>query len=215
MPRLTQQDWRTDVNPMDQFGRLYLASIEKDTMDVTGGIDKCFDDPLNTPMKYLKLERKRGKPVWDSLLVQGKEWIADTVAGEKEWKANLWRIGREMHKQAFKPKEAEQDEYLLSLTGPKPFPSSDALKVAFGKPCAAQRQLLGLDPMGREGRALLGKESLEDMETAHAEERRGIPHEPPASERIADTWPSFLAARRKEGKSFKEAGELWRSAKGA
>lgn len=163
---LSQADKRRDMNLTDQFGRLWLAAIDRDTFDPVGHVTPAWShtgvsDPLQTPQQYLKVLRDPyGNPQLGRIEVDLDRWIRDQEGATKEWKTRLWNIGRDMQKNAFNPKTCETDDYLLHLTGPKPWPSPAILRQAK----AGDRVLLGLAPMDKATRALLGILELEDFE---------------------------------------------------
>jgi len=177
---INQRDQRRDLNPHDQFGRMWLAQIEKETMDLCGIVHAAgWQDPLRTPQKYLGVgedEYSQRNPM--ILKVKAVEWIRDIEDAEGEWTRQLYSIGRTVSKHNFNPKTAHEDEYLLEVVGPKPWPSSETLKRAFNLKDPISRVLLGFHPMKvngkpvmgdklvKEARVLLDQEEIEDLEAA-------------------------------------------------
>lgn len=196
MQAKSQADKRRDMNLIDQFGRPWLAAIDRDTFEPVGhiqaawslGIDGAVLDPLCTPQQYLKIKHDNfGNPQLNKILVDFVAWIRDQTGATKEWKTRLWNIGRETQKNAFNPKTAEHDEYLLHLVGPRPWPTPAVLLLAMK---GQDKRLLGLAPMDRETRELLGIVELEDLEAA-ADEVAML-----ESQREAETEEQLEAQRR-------------------
>jgi hypothetical protein len=189
---VTQQNMRQDVNPKDQFGRLWLAAIEKKTGRPCGGIDSAgWVDPLRTPQKYLKLKKNEfGQYDMFRLEVQTAQWIRDQQAAEIEWRRTLLQIAQEkMPGGGWTPDTIETHEWIVMLTGPKPWPSAAALRAAF---LEFDPALLGLEPLTPEARALLGQDTLEDIEAkVNASIRDEAQQLLPAPAGIA-SWPEFV-----------------------
>lgn len=235
---LSQADKRRDTNLTDQFGRRWLAAIDRDTWEPVGHIspawsvaDDAVSDPLHTPQQYLRVLRDdHGNPQINRLDIDIDRWIRDQETATKEWKTRLWNIGRDMQKNAFNPKTAEEDEYLLHLTGPRPWPSPAVLLRAR----KGDKRLLGIDPMDRDTRILLGIVELEDLEAAANEsEPKMLAHqagEPENEEELAEQkkalmgkggvldtgdFKQFMSACLEKGITMKQAGKLWKEFKGA
>jgi len=231
MQAKTQRDYRRSMNAVDQYGRKWGLNIELATGDPCGGITTAgWSDPLRTPEKYLSVPRESGQPLWGRLKVDFERWVDDQQQAEREWKVRLWEIGQQKNPANFDAATAEQNEYLVSLAGPKPWPSSAALlEAAAGDPA-----LLGLAPMTRHAREILNIVAFEDI----VGPMRGKVVEPePEVEKVVPTGPAkkavepnapiggggpttyqtFVKECLKAGraKSVREAAALWQERKAA
>ena len=194
-----QSQTRVPTNLIDQHGREYLVSIDLKTGDPTGGIDRCgFSDPLKTPNKYLVVPRKGGRPQYGKLNVAFDRWIQDQTQAQLEWVRRLWEVGRQHYKNKFDAKIAEQDDYLLDLAGPKPFPTVEVLKMAQ----AGDGKLLGFEPLDREYRILLNQPTNADLLG-----------EPEYEDPQPESYQQFATRLMKEGKKMEEVGALWQEQK--
>lgn len=217
----TQADQRRDFNATDQFGRLWLVAIEVSTGDPCGQVDVAgWSDPLNTPQKYIRVSNAFGIRAGNQspVHVDFEAWVRDQQDAEAEWKRSYYSIGQKVYQNKFNPKDFE-DEYLLSLAGPKPWPSAEALLRAR----AGHRKLLGLEPLDRATRKLLNMETIDDLEAGlgaigsgndevavdAAAGNEDAPTNPP------ETWPQFLkrVVASGEAKNTQEAAALWNAAK--
>ena len=185
----------------DQFGREYSVTIEISTGDPCGLIAlKGWGDPLRTPMKYLKIPREEdGSPLHGRIDVNLAQWIKDQTQSQLEWVRRLWEVGRHHYKNAFDAKTAEQDEYLLDLAGPKPFPTVAVLKMAMG----GDRKLLGLEPLDKEYRVLLNQPTDADLLGEPEYEYITQP----------ESYRQFATRLMQEGKKMEEVGVLWQEQK--
>lgn len=237
----TQRDYRRHMTVVDQFGRKWALTIEIATGDPTGVIMPAkWRDPLRTPLKYLTVPKEQGQPVWGRITCDFEQWVNDQQASEREWKVRLWEIGQLKNPGGFDAATAEQNEYLLSLAGPKPWPSSLALlEAAAGDPA-----LLGLAPMTKHAREMLNKVAFEDIVgefkkkvvgaesegdgtvTEHLEggetRRVGVPRKPVEPTACIGgagptTYQDFVKETMKAGlaKNVKEAAVLWQQRKAA
>jgi hypothetical protein len=217
----TQADKRRDMNLTDQFGRSWLAAIDRETFDPVGQVTPAgWADPINTPAQYLKIPRDAANnPQMGRVEVDMARWITDQTNATRDWKVRLWNIGRHEQKNAFDPKTAEQDEYLVHLAGPKPWPSPAVLKQARD----GDQRLLGLEPLDRAARILLDLVELEDLEfvtgadlqaakDAETDEER-LSHKAPAPLNTAN-YKEFMAACLERKIPMAEAAKLWREFKG-
>jgi len=225
----TQKDYRRDFNAPDQYGRLWLATIEIATGDPTGMIEPAgWIDPLHTPQKYLTIRNAMafahsGAPVHVDL----DRWARDQQVHDEEWKRSFFAIGQKVYQNRFDAKDElrkigtpDEDEYLMSLAGPRPWPSVEVLLKAR----AGHRKLLGLDPLDRETRKLLGQETLDDLEAGLVASAAGTLSPgavPDTGQDTASTAPpsesyqEFVSRVMKAGeaKTMKEAAALWNAAK--
>ena len=228
MQAKTQRDYRRSMSAVDQFGRRWSLSIELASGAPTGGIRPGgWVDPLRTPQKYLTVPKEYGQPVWGRITTTFETWVDDQQAAERDWKVRLWEVGQLKYDKRFDAATAEQDEYLISLAGPKPWPSSAALlEAAAGDPA-----LLGLAPMTRHAREMLNIVAFEDIVgpmrgTVNAEEP--APVKVPVVPKVVapqaqiggggpTTYPQFVKETMKAGlaKSVKEAAALWQQRKAA
>lgn len=223
---LSQADKRRDMNLRDQFGRLWLAAIEKESFEPTGHLQPAgWSDPLRTPSQYLRIPRDEYQnPQIGRVEVDFKRWQKDQTDAMKEWKIRFYNIGREQKKHAFDPAKDEQDEYLLHLVGPKPWPAPAIVAEAAANKTKRATQFLGLADLDRDTRMLLGYVELEDLEAiangkllsedeAEAELKgRGQDGRPKFN---TGSYKEFTAACLKRGITMKKAAELWKDLKAA
>jgi len=228
MQARTQRDYRRHMTAVDQYGRKWGVCIEIASGSPTSGIMPAgWFDPLRTHQKYITVPKEQGQPVWGKVVVEFEKWVDDQQQAEREWKVRLWEIGQLKNPAGFDAATAEQNEYLVSLAGPKPWPSSAALlEAAAGDPA-----LLGLTPMTKHAREVLNIVAFEDIIGA----LKGKPDEPEA-EKVVPTKPmktvapdapiggggpttyqTFVKECMKAGraKSVKEAAVLWQERKAA
>lgn len=205
MPEHTQAMDRRDMVLRDEFKRPWLAALEIKTFEPTGHVTPAgWDDVLRTPQQYLRIPRDEfNNPQVGQLRIDWDRWIKDQADATKDWKVRLWNIGREQQKNAFDPAKAEHDEYLLHLTGPKPWPTPEALRLAK----AGDRQLLGIKPLDKRSRTLLGLVELEDLEAAPAEALADEAEHAPLN---TGNHKEFIAACLERGITMKKAAQLWR-----
>ena len=225
----TQRDYRRSMVAVDQYGRRWSFSIELASGDPTGGIRPGgWKDPLRTTEKYLTVPREHGFPVWGRITVDFERWVEDQQAAERDWKVRLWEIGQEKQGSKFDPANADRDDYLLHLVGPKPWPSSVALlEAAAGNPA-----LLGLAPMTRHAREMLNIVAFEDiigpMKGQTPEPEPEVVRVPAPAPKAVDpaqpiggggptSYQVFVKETMKAGlaKSVKECAVLWQQRKAA
>ena len=224
----TQRDYRRTMVAVDQYGRKWSFSLELASGAPTGGIRPAgWRDPLRTPQKYLTVPKEYGQPVWGRITLNIEQWVEDQQQAERDWKVRLWEIGQDKQGSKFDAATADRDDYLLHLTGPKPWPSSAALlEAAAGDPA-----LLGLAPMTRHAREMLNIVAFEDI-IGPLKGQENAPE--PVVERVKvapkvvepqvqiggggpTTYPQFVKETMKAGlaKSVKEAAALWQQRKAA
>lgn len=216
----SQRDDRGSLNATDQFGRSWLYTYETKTLEQTGEMRPAgWTDPLRTPIKYLIVPKQPGtsQPMFGTIRVLFAEWIADTKRAMDDWQQNLWNVGQDLFKGAFKStQELEEDPRVVKQAGPKPWPSHDALVAA----SRGHKGLLGivppmlpdgrpnLDPLAVEARQMLGIVYLEDLSAAPVE---GVPA-PVIATSLGD-YRTFVADAMRAGKTMAEAAALWNSHK--
>ena len=208
-----QAKMRRNVNPVDQFGRKWLTAYEVANGESTGGwmiTWGALGDPLRTPGKYIDFTRdESGQTEPKSCRVDFDRWIADVEQDERNWYYQLNQNAMHHYKRgSLTPEDAaklDQDQFLMDLTGPKPFPSSDVLRMAK----AGNKRLLGLEPLTQKERALLRMPTLEDLQQPTFEEHAPAPTDPAA---VPDTYPEFVSwvFKTKQVVDLKQAAQLWK-----
>lgn len=210
MPRQhNQADDRRSLNPRDQFGRLWALCIEVRTGEPTGAVLPAgWSDPLRTPMHLVTmLKTEFGQVDLGRVQVNFDQWIGEIEHAEQKWYERLHEIALSKYS-SLDPERVphlDQDQLLLRLTGPKPFPSSEALKRAKG----GEKGLLGMEPMTQEQRALLKMQTLEDLKAPlpkKAEEHAPVTSGPP------DTYQEFVrwAFATEKGMDLTKVAALWK-----
>ena len=211
----SQAQQRRDIHPVDQFGRRWFASIEIATGDITGRlhIAGALIDPLRTPQKFVDMPRDdNGYGDLTRVEVNGDAWIAEVENDERDWYRQLHVVARDVYKR-LDPTDIptlENDAFVRSLTGPKPWPSSSVIRQAM----AGDRQYLGLEPLDREHREALGIVTLED--TRHIGAAPATVPMPTAATAETplppDTYPEFLRWAFQHGGckgDMAKAAKLW------
>lgn len=156
----SQRDQRREYQPLDQFGRKWGLVIEITTSEPTGEINTCgWHDPLEHSWRYLRVVREGGEVAWGKVRIDFERWIKQTVNDERDWNRSVLSIGKMRYKEAFDPTKAMRDPYLLEQAGPKPWPSSKALKKAQ----AGDKALLGLAPLTEDTRKLLDRPDVDAL----------------------------------------------------
>src|SRR5437660_2838156 len=130
----SQAEQRRAITPRDQFGRKWGMHIEIATGDPTGGVYPAgWQDPLRTPMHRIKMvTNEDGQRELGRCTVDFPTWLAEIEQGEHDWYQQLHVNARDVYKRLDPSDiaELEHDKFLIDLTGPKPWPSSDNLKKA-------------------------------------------------------------------------------------
>lgn len=132
----TQPQMRRSYNVTDQWGRMWLISVEKSTGHPCGSIDPCFTDPLGTPMKYMRIPDDRPYTV----VIDYAQWIADLNQANVEYDANRCDVGRQLYGERFDESKKPSAE-LMRIIGKPPRGVDEVERAAAG-----DRTLLGLSP---------------------------------------------------------------------
>ena len=98
---LTQPGRRTPYNVYDQHDRKWLVSMEmtRSGPQLVGQIIACFDDPLQTPQKYLAMVPGR----LDKLHVDFDTWAADAAEAVRLWSDQKDIVGRDLYEDRYDP----------------------------------------------------------------------------------------------------------------
>lgn len=200
----TQADFRRDINPRDQFGRKWQMAIEISTGDPTGGIFPAgWTDPLRTPMKFIRVPRNEDNQAEvGKVRVDFDAWITEQEHEEKGWYDRLYEIALAKNVDIpADPTTLETHRILLGLTGPRPWPSSEAIRLAKD----GDRRLLGFEPLTKADRVLLRQQTLDDM-------RGGSTHAA-KTDLPPDTYQEFVGWAMRNGSvpagDLKAAAALW------
>jgi len=208
----TQADQRKDLNAKDQFGRLWLLTIEIATGDPCGQIDSAgWEDPLRTPLKYKIVPKNEfGQQAFGSLFIDFDRWIRDQEGHLKQWTDRVYEIATVKFPSGFDHKTILDDPYIATrLTGPRPWPSLEVLRMAK----AGHRKLLGLERMDNATRKLLcipewewpteASDTVVSVESAEGD--------PP------DNWHDFYRWAKATGQAtnLTEGSTLWKAHKEA
>ena len=211
----SQADRRRDLNPEDQFGRLYLVAFDKETMEPTGAIDTAgWSDPLKTPQKYIHVARGKFKtPDMSRMVIDFTGWIKDQSNAFQEWRQQLWGWGSKRYADKFTWETAEEDPTLIALAGPKPWPSHEALKIAAKGPINEDaKALLGLGPMTAAVREMLGIAPDDDGTVPETMQKVGENQTVNVNKGLAE-YHAFHAEQKKLGKSKQEISLAWKEHK--
>lgn len=216
----TQRDERRDIPSVDQFDRPWHVVIEIKTGDPCHIGPAGWEDPLHTPIgrqagedAVARVPRgPHGYTLLGKVLVDFKLWVDRQRREEQGWKLNLFNIAQDTYKGKFDPRALEDDEYVMHLAGPKPWPPVAVLERCqrgdLNDPLT--RQFLGLEPLGREARKALNRMTVEDFEAMA---------QPTDGEALVfpDEYKEFVSVVIKRGlaKTIGEAAELWRQHKAA
>jgi len=167
----------------------------------TGQFHTCgWTDPLATPQIYFRIPMGEfGEPDRNKLFCDLAPWLAVQRAAEREWKVRMNQIGQRQYKSAYDPKTAKDDDLLMSLAGPEPWPPTAAIARAL----KGDKAMLGLTPLSKEDRKLLGRETEEDLGFAAAptlaEENPALPPVQKTRVKRAVTYPKFVKKMKAEG----------------
>jgi hypothetical protein len=148
----TQPDYRRSMTNKDRFGRRWLVVIELKTGDpCVPPLPAGWNDPLNTPPKYVMVPRDDPRTV--RLLFQ--RWIEDLRREHRDYQAALHRAGNALYGEAYKESEPPTRR-MLEITGPRPLPLKLIERAARG-----DKGLLGLAKLERKDARLLGRDPEE------------------------------------------------------
>ena len=216
----TQRDERRDIPSTDQFGRQWHVVIELKTGDPCHLGPAQWSDPLHTPVgrtqdgSYIVTVPKSpfGHSLLGQVVVDFKAWADVQRREDQNWKLNLFNIAQDTYKGKFDPRELENDEYVMHLAGPRPWPPVAVLeRVQRNKQNdPLVKQFLGLAPMSREGRHLLNRLTVEDFEALAA-----VGDSP--TDVIPTEYPAFVKymIEKKLAKTIGDAAQLWQQHKAA
>lgn len=90
--RQTQPGRRRSYNVRDQWGRRWLAVVERETGDPVT-MTPCFTDPLNTPLKFMRIPSEA--PYTCEIDYDG--WIAELDAGARVYEDRRQEVTRALH----------------------------------------------------------------------------------------------------------------------
>lgn len=206
---MNQQLWRHPANIPDEFGRIWLVNLDKKpdgsgSWGITGiPMPVGWTDPLAMPGNYLDQPKGiTGKADVNRLIVKPglQKWLTTQRRYETEWNQRAFMVAQKLFGTAAHEMIQKQDDMLMREVGPKPFPSSQVIQAAIN----GHKGFLGLAPLTKEDRELLGTPSMEDMgfasEPAFAESNPSLP--PVSQAPVADKpMPYFSFV-----KQMKEAG---------
>jgi hypothetical protein len=164
----TQADTRQGLTCMDQHGRYWAFSVERETMDPCSEFNivnwPVDDDPLRTPGKYIKMMTgAHGQKDLGRVIVDFHQWVADTKRAMNDWNDQIMTIGQEKFGGSMRVEDLFTDPRVLSWAGAKPWPSVEALTSA----AKGDQELLGLAPMTSRGAALLNTRVNLDLNRFH------------------------------------------------
>ncbi len=136
----TQPQYRRDYNATDQWGRLWLVTIEHKTGGVVGiPTPAGWSDPLHIPSRYLELDRQNP----NRIIVHYQRWHDDLQQAWKDWEQRYREEGMARYGEKFDAEE-RPTPFMLSLVGPPPMDPMLPLKAMQGDP-----QYLGITPKPR------------------------------------------------------------------
>jgi hypothetical protein len=208
----TQADERRPMNPRDQFGRKWAMTIELKTGEPTGGVYPAgWADPLRTPMQHVRMTRNEdGQVEMGKVRVAFAEWRTEIEKAEQEWYVELHKNALHVYK-AVDPSDVaklDQDKFLIDLTGPKPWPSSEVLRQAE----TGDRHFLGLEPLTPQARAMLRMPTLADLKAGPAAVPTPMVAEDPFTP--PNTYQEFVSWVMRTGTvqpgDLKAAAALWK-----
>lgn len=141
MPRTQATDRRNVVNT-DRFGRQWVLAIEISTGDPTGLISPCFNDPLQTPMKYLSVPQDAPR----TLTIDFGRWIRDLREAETEYLNQLHEDGIRLYGEKYDASQPPT-KLMIQRVGPPPIDWRNVEKAMNG-----DRTPLGLEKPSENGR---------------------------------------------------------------
>lgn len=208
-----QAQMRRNVNPKDQYGRKWMTAYELVTGEATGGWTPAWGalgDPLKHTQRYLAMGRNEdGQVETTRCVIDWDLWIQETEQEERGWYRQLHQnaISKYSHIDPKTVGELDKDQFLVSLTGPKPFPSVEVLQKARG----GYLPFLGLAPLSAQDRADLKMRTLDDLKQGPAvSELKPSQQEDPSLP--PDNYPDFVkwAFKGKHATTMTEVGKLWK-----
>jgi len=234
----TQADTRLDINADDQFGRGWMFSVEKETMDPVGEFNRIAwpfaSDPLKTPTKYVvMLVGRHGQKDLGRVEIDFPQWIKDVRQGLNNWNEAVMGIGQEKFGGSMTVEALFKDPRVLSWAGPRPSPSIKALQAA----AAGDRELLGLVELTDQGRALINELPPVDLDQYHPvdaqaasmapeeiELPQGVPAQPETTITVSPpntlsddpaewTYKQFMSNTLKNGGTMADAALGWNTHK--
>ena len=111
-----QAQRRRSYNPVDQFGRKWLVSVEILTGDVTGQASPCFDTLGEViPNKYIRLDPDNPMRIQ----IRFDEWRSDEAVAENDWMEQLHVVGHNLYGEQYDD-EKPPTERILRLVGKRP-----------------------------------------------------------------------------------------------
>lgn len=204
----TQPGERRSFNPKDQFGRKWCMTIEVRTGDPTGQVLPAgWSDPLRTPMHYVRVPKdESGNVMFGTCAVDYEAWIREVEHEEEGWFRRLVENATIKNIEPLEIEHLLKHKVLLQLTGPKPWPSSEVLKLA----AAGDKGFLGLTEFTARERAALHQPTLADLKSGNLTS-------PPRAENKElppDDYREFIGyAMRNGAKNLTEVGKLWKEHK--
>lgn len=204
---MNQQNWRHNANIPDEFGRIWLVNLDK-RPDGGGSwglasppMPVGWTDPLRTPAQYIDQPvgvGGRTDPNKLRVLPGLQKWVATQKRHEADWKQRAFMVAQRLFGTAAHQMIQSEDETLMLEVGPKPFPSSTVIQAAIN----GHKGFLGLAPLTKDDRALLGVQNLEDM--GYAAEPTVAEPSPAAEPEPRMSFFAFAAKMKKEGITDKD-----------
>ena len=170
---MNQQNWRHPANLPDELGRIWLVNLDK-TPEGGGSwgivgmpMPVGWTDPLNMPTSYITQPiGVVGKPDVNrvEVLPGMRRWLVAQKRHEADWKQRAFQVAQRLYGSAAHKMIEQEEEALMIEIGPKPFPTSKVIQAALD----GHKGFLGLAPLTKADRGLLGVQNLEDMGFADA-----------------------------------------------
>lgn len=148
----TQPQFRRNYNVHDQWGRMWLVSVEKETGDLTGNPEACFTDPLGTPVKYMRIDPDRPY----RLKIDYAAWLRDAHAAHADYQAAKEDTGRLLYGSTFKATKEPTNE-MKRIIGIPPTPVANIERAAAG-----DAEMLGI-PSGAAAQVEEEEEKFEEV----------------------------------------------------
>ena len=148
---LTQPGRRNSYNVNDQHGRKWLVSVEltRSGPALVGQVIPCFDDPLATPQKYIRMPPGR----MDLIRIDFAAWATDQEIAVREWQEQRDNVGRDLYDDRYDPdlpldQLPGKGKELTRIIGKPPRGPDDIRAAANGE----KRFLKGEQPVRKRGR---------------------------------------------------------------